>query len=181
MLLIVSGPSGVGKSRLLDLAEQGFGFRRVVPVTTRSSRSNERPGRDYQFVSREQFRQLILDDLLTAWDFVLGNYYGYEKDLAESIRSGQNIVIQALSRMAIRIAAAYSDVLLVSLRPSSDLLLAMRLTERNYTSSQLVLRKAHWEEEVELSYLFDVVIDDADITPTAELITTLADVINRFA
>ena len=181
MLLIVSGPSGVGKSRLLDLAEQAFGFRRVVPLTTRSSRKGERPGFDYQFVSREQFRQLIVDDLLTAWDYVLGNYYGYTKDLGERIGSGQNVVIQALSRMAIRIAAAHSDVLLLSLRPSSDLLLETRLTERNYTPSELVLRKAHWEEEIELSHLFNIVIDNADITPTAELTTTLADVINRFA
>jgi len=181
MLLIVSGPSGVGKSRLLDLAEQAFGFRRVVPLTTRSSRRGERAGYDYHFVSREQFRQLIVDDLLTAWDYVLGNYYGYGKDLAEGIRSGQNIVIQALSRMAIRIAAASSDVLLVSLKPSSDLLLETRLTERNYSTSELTLRRAHWEEEIELSSLFNVVIDNADITPTAELTTTLADVINRFA
>ncbi|HET9282446.1 MAG TPA: GNAT family N-acetyltransferase [Candidatus Angelobacter sp.] len=181
MLLIISGPSGVGKSRLLDLAERAFGFRRVVPLTTRSSRIGENPGHDYQFVSKEQFCQLISDGRLTAWDFVLGNYYGYGKDLAESVKSGENIVIQALSRMALRIAATYSDVLLVSLRPNSDQILQARLTERSYTSSELALRKAHWQEEIELSHLFNVIIENADITPTAELTKTLADVINRFA
>jgi guanylate kinase len=83
--------------------------------------------------------------------------------------------------MAVRIAAASSDVLLVSLKPSSDLLLETRLTERNYSESELTLRRAHWDEEIELSSLFNIVIDNADITPTAELTTTLADVINRFA
>lgn len=180
MLLIISGPSGVGKSRLLDLAERAFGFRRVVPLTTRPSRIGEKAGHDYQFVSKEQFCQLITDDLLTAWDFVLGNYYGYSKDLAVSVKSGENIVIQALSRMALRIAATYSDVLLVSLKPNSDRMLETRLTERSYTKSELSLRRAHWEEEIELSRLFHVIIDDADITPTSELTKTLADVINRF-
>ncbi len=181
MLLIVSGPSGVGKSRLLDVAEQAFGFQRIVPLTTRSVRKREKPGYDYQFVSRETFRQLIIDDQLTAWDYVLGNYYGYNRELAEGITAGRNIVIQALSRMAIRIAAASSDVLLVSLRPRSELLLETRLAERDYDATQLALRRAHWEEEIELSGLFDIVIDNADVTATADLTVTLADVINRFA
>ena len=181
MLLIISGPSGVGKSRLLDVAERAFGFRRIVPLTTRSCRPSEVPYRDYQFVSRQDFRELILNDHLTAWDYALGNYYGYTKDLAVGLNSGQDIVIQALSRMAIRIAAAHSNVLLVSLRPSSDLLLESRLAERKHSAIDFVLRRAHWDEEVELSYLFNVVIDNADVTPTSKLTSTLADVINGFS
>ena len=180
MLLIVSGPSGVGKSRLVDLAEQSFGFRRLVPLTTREIRSGERSGYDYQFVSKEQFRDLIQSNQVSAWDYALDNYYGYSLELAESIRTGRNTVIHALARMAIRIAGSYSDVLLVSLRPSSEQILESRLTERQYTNDELALRRAHWKEEIELSCLFDVVIDSAEITPTAELTLTLADVINRF-
>jgi guanylate kinase len=181
MLLIVCGPSGIGKSRLLDLAEKSLRFRRLVPLTTRTRRAEEKQGHDYRFVSKEEFRQLILDDALTAWDYNLGNYYGYARDLGDSILSGQNIVIQALSRMALRIASTHSNVLLVSLKPNSEVLLDMRLSERNYCEADLAMRRAHWTEEIELSKLFNVVIENADITPTAELASTLAEVINRFA
>jgi hypothetical protein len=57
----------------------------------------------------------------------------------------------------------------------------MRLSERNYCEADLAMRRAHWTEEIELSKLFNVVIENADITPTAELASTLAEVINRFA
>lgn len=181
MLLILSGPSGVGKSRLLRLAEQAFGFRPVVPLTTRPPRSGEVAGSEYEFVTKESFREMIRHDALSVWDFTLRHYYGYRKELAERIRGGENIVIQAMARMGVRIAQAHTNVILVFLRPSSDLLLEMRLTKRSYSGDELLLRRMHWEEELEHSSLFDVVIDDADVTESEELAAALADIINRFA
>src|SRR5437588_12813042 len=104
MLVILSGPSGVGKSRLIDLACVSFGFRPAVPVTTRPIRPGEREGADYEYVSKDQFRQLIQKGVMLDWDFALQNYYGYRLDLLQRTAAGENVIVHALARMAIRIA-----------------------------------------------------------------------------
>lgn len=180
MLLIIAGPSGVGKSRLIDVAVESFGFARAVPVTSRPKREEEQHGVDYEFVSKAEFKGLIRDNLMYAWDFTLKNYYGYRRDLEERINRGENVVIQALARMGIRMSNGLPDAFLVFLDSSSPDLLARRLAKRKYDEEEMRLRKLHWQEEREHSPLFEWVLRDADLTPTEELTKFLAEVLNRF-
>lgn len=180
MLLAISGPSGVGKSRLMELASSSFGFSRAVPLTTRPARTGEIPGVDYEFVSKDRFRQLIRHGDLMCWDFTLRHYYGYRKEVGQRLRLGQNVVIQILARMAVRLANTYGDVFLVFLDASSDAILTERLSTRGYGQDELLLRTLHWEEEREHSQMFDVIVADADHALDPELTAVLADIIERF-
>jgi guanylate kinase len=180
MLLIVAGPSGVGKSRLIDIATKSFDFARAVPVTSRMKRPREEHGVDYEFVSKSEFRDLIRGNLLCAWDFTLNNYYGYRRDLEQRLQRGEDIVIQALSRMGLRMSKTLPDAFLLFLESSSPQLLNRRLAERKYDQDEMRLRRDHWQEEQEHSSLFDFVIRDADCTPTEDLTKLLADVLTRF-
>ncbi len=180
MLLIVAGPSGVGKSRLIDVATKSFGFARAVPVTSRERRHDEEHGVDYEFVSEAEFRDLIRGNLLCAWDFTLRNYYGYRRDLEQRLDRGEDIVIQVLARMGLRMSKTLPDAFLLFLDSSSPALLSRRLAERNYDEDEMRIRKDHWQEEQEHSSLFDWVLREADCTPTEDLTKLLADVLTRF-
>lgn len=180
MLLIVAGPSGVGKSRLIDVAVQSFGFARAVPVTSRNRREDEAHGVDYEFVTKAEFRDLIRGNLMCAWDFTLRNYYGYRRELEQRLNRGENVVIQALARMGLRMSQSLPDTFLVYLDSSSQDLLGRRLAERNYDKEEMRLRTYHWQEEQEHSSLFDWILWDADRTPSEELIKLLAEVLTQF-
>ena len=77
LLVVLSGPSGVGKDvAIARLKQQGFAIHYVVTATTRPRRPNERHGIDYFFLSREEFEDLIARDELLEWSWVHGNLYG---------------------------------------------------------------------------------------------------------
>jgi guanylate kinase len=181
MLVIVSGPSGVGKSRLIALACSQFGFARSVPITTRSKRPGEVEGLDYEFVSKSRFRSLIIEGQLCMWDFTLRHYYGYRVDLRRRCSSGEAIVIHALARMGLRFFQDNSDVFLVFLDSPSDALLDHRLADRAYDETELLLRRQHWAEEREHSSMFHLVLRDGDRAPDRDLTLALADLLTRFA
>jgi guanylate kinase len=180
MLIILSGPSGVGKSRLIELAQASFGFGLVVPLTTRKPRNGERNGIDYEFVSREAFHDLIRSDGLCAWDYTLQNYYGYRNDLARRLDFGEHLAIHALARMAVRMARSLPDVFLVFLDASSELLLEDRIDQRGSDFAEKTLRRMHWHEEKEHSPLFDWIVRDADVTDSHQMVELMGDVMARF-
>lgn len=180
MLLIVSGPSGVGKSRLIDLAHHSFGFGQVVPVTSRTRRPGEIQGVDYEFVSKDAFQDLVRNDSLCAWDYVLQNYYGYRRELQYRLSNGENLIVHALARMALRMSRTLPDVFLLFLDPGSDALLETRLAKREHTPTDMLLRRMHWAEEKEHSPMFDWIVRNADVTPTEDLMALTAEVLERF-
>lgn len=180
MLLIVSGPSGVGKSRLIEVAIKSFGFGRAVPVTSRDKREGEEHGVDYEFVSKGQFRDLIRRNQLCAWDYTLRNYYGYKRDLQPRLQRGEDVVIHALARMSLRMSQTLPDTLLLFLSPSSNELLESRLVGRKYDQEEMRIRRTHWEEESEHSSLFNWVLRDGDRTPTESIADLLAEIVTRF-
>jgi len=76
MLLAIAGPSTVGKDAVwMRLAEE-LGFGREVPFSTRARRPNEIEGKEYHFITIEQFRRMIQRQEVTSCDLVLGKYYG---------------------------------------------------------------------------------------------------------
>src|SRR5262245_55754506 len=120
MLVMLSGPSGVGKSRCIRLAVQAFGCSTETPVTTRPRRADETPGIEYEFISVEEFQSLISSGQLCAWDFALGAYYGYRRSLIDRTNAGEDIIVQIMARMALRLREQISETALVFLDSTSD-------------------------------------------------------------
>jgi guanylate kinase len=164
MILLISGPSGMGKdSQWLSCAES-LGFRREVPYTTRRRRKGEIREFDYHFITVSEFQQMIKLDELLDWDYTLENYYGVAADLEGSIKNGENIVLQVLARMGIRLKHRLKNARNILLLPQDQAVLAKRLQLRRpkYSSKQLFLRILHGLEEQTHSRLFDKVVRGAE-------------------
>ncbi len=150
-LLVVSGPSGVGKStvdREVVARSQG----RVVysvSATTRAPREGETDGIDYHFVSREAFEAMIENDKLLEHADVFGNYYGTPAaPMREAIEQGKTVLLEIDVQGGLAVAKRCPEATFVLLVPPSDEELETRLRGRNTEDEQTVqtrLRKAQWE------------------------------------
>jgi guanylate kinase len=96
LLVVLSGPSGVGKdSILMRMREIGFPFHFVVTATSRPIRPGERPGYDYHFVGEERFREMIDQKELLEWAEVYGHYKGIPKrEVREALASGRDVILR---------------------------------------------------------------------------------------
>lgn len=133
-----------------------------MPFTSRPRRKDEISGRDYHYVSKEEFRDLIVSNQLFEWDYTLRNYYGCPNSIVQMAESTSPTIMHALARMAVRIAVRLPCVSLVFLSSHSQATLSERLALRNYSDMDAVLRREHWREEEEHSRMFDLVVQDAE-------------------
>ena len=179
MLIILSGPSGVGKNRMIDLAIADLGFQTLAPYTTREPRAGEIPGRDYRYVSQSTFHAMIKNGDLFDWDYALRNYYGCPMEVV-ALADGENLVIiHALARMAVRISHKLSHVLLVFLNSHNDALLSQRIGARGYSATDFLLRTEHWHEEKMHAPMFDTVIENAELLSNSDVAGILRDARER--
>lgn len=176
MLLTISGPSTVGKDTVWLPAAESLGFSREVPYTTRFPRQDEQPGRDYRFVRVSTFHTMIKRGAFTEWDYTLGSYYGTGVTLRQRIMAGENVVLQVLARMALRIKARLPGVRTVILLSSDPATLAARLTARGYEKSEIDARMQHSAEEQRHADLFDCIVPDADVYDIATAESFLRDI-----
>lgn len=132
LLVVISGPSGVGKDSVVDrMQEMGYPFHFVVTATDRAPRPDEEDGRDYHFVSTEEFERMIEAGELLEHARVYGQYKGVPKaEVRDGLASGCDVVM----RLDIQGAATVSDIvpqaLTVFLAPPSLDILARRLRGR---------------------------------------------------
>jgi guanylate kinase len=96
LLVVLSGPSGVGKdSILMRMREIGFPFHFVVTATSRPMRPGERAGYDYHFVGEERFKEMIEHEELLEWAEVYGHYKGIPKsEVREALESGRDVILR---------------------------------------------------------------------------------------
>ena len=97
LLIILSGPSGVGKGtvRKYISSKKEIDFVYSVSMTTRSPRDNEKDGVDYYFVSKEEFLKRIDEDKFLEHAEFVGNYYGTPSDKVEELRNqGKNVLLE---------------------------------------------------------------------------------------
>lgn len=153
LILVLSGPSGAGKTALLELLYER-GLARVVPYTTRSPRRDEVEGVDFHFVSRSRFQSMIQSGDLVDWDFLFGNYYGYGRDLESSALAGEDLAIPVIARMALRLRSRLPSTFLVFV-DGDDAALDRRIAQRGTPAEEERLRRDAREEEREHAAMFD--------------------------
>lgn len=157
-MIIVSGPSTVGKNPLIYRMCKEYGFNFVIPSTTREIRKEEIAGEDYHFISQLDFQTQIKKGIITEWDYALNNYYGYAFEFPGNSR----MITHGLSRMTIRIKEKYpNEITTVFLKPTNVDRIYMTL-EKIYRGQELELRRALVKEEIIHSCMFDIVIDIED-------------------
>lgn len=165
LLIVLSGPSGVGKDAVVQrMIERGFPFHFVVTATTREMRDNEIHGRDYWFVSKDEFARMIEENELIEYAVVYGDYKGIPKaQVREALASGKDVVMRLDVQGAETVRKLAPQALLIFITCGSEEELERRLRERKTESADaLALRIATARKELQRIDDFDYVIVNSD-------------------
>ncbi len=131
MLIVITGPSGVGKTTIIEsLLKSDPNLKYSVSLTTRQPRSGEVNGVDYFFVSDEEFQKAIANGEFAEWSEVYGKYYGrLEKDLEEQMRCG-DVLVGIDVQGALKLRSKYPEGVFIFLLPRSQKALEAQLRGR---------------------------------------------------
>ena len=161
LLIVLSGPSGVGKDAVLArMRKLGYPLEYITTVTTRPQRAKERNNVDYHFVSTERFQEMISHNELLEWANVYGNWYGVPKQpIRQALDGGRDIIVKVDIQGAATIKKVLPQAVSVFLVPPSEEELAIRLRERHTELPfDLALRINTADEEMKQLPLFDYVV-----------------------
>jgi guanylate kinase len=161
LLVVISGPSGVGKdSVLVRMKERGLPFHFVVTATTRGKRPGEVDGQDYFFVSSDEFARMIEADELLEYAIVYNDYKGIPKQqVRDALASGEDVIMRIDVQGAATIRKLVPNAVLVFLTTESEAAMVRRLElRRTETPEGLNLRIATARQELKRASEFDYAV-----------------------
>ncbi|MCS7229982.1 MAG: guanylate kinase [Candidatus Kryptonium sp.] len=160
-LIVVSAPSGAGKTTIAKKIMEKFPFIKFsVSATTRPKRDGEVDGKDYFFLTREEFEKKIQNGELLEWEEIYGNYYGTLKSVVEeALKNGNVLLFDVDVNGAISIKKKFpDDAILIFLKPPNIETLKERLKRRKTESEeQLKKRLERVPMELEKAIYFDYI------------------------
>lgn len=165
-LLIVSGPSGAGKTTVLRkvISESAAPVRTAVAVTTRAPRPGEKNGEAYHFWTKADFEKAKQNGDFLEWAEVHGNFYGTLKSEVDSYRKkGIAVVLVIDVQGTQKVSAIYPESVTVFLRTSTEALLEKRLRDRGTETEEAILKRlknSKQELKFEKDYAHTVINDD---------------------
>ncbi len=167
-LFVISGPSGSGKTTLVTRVLSNLeNLRFSISYTTRSMRAGEIRGEHYEFVSREEFQDMIERDFFAEWAEVHGNFYGTPRaDIEKWIETGVDVILDIDVQGARRLRGVFDDAVFIFVVPPSIEILEQRLRDRKSEQDRdISIRLGIAREEVACSKCYDYIIinDDADV------------------
>jgi guanylate kinase len=180
LLIVISGPSGAGKDTVMQrMKERGLPFHFVVTATTRPKRANEVHGRDYWFVSKEEFARMINEDELIEHAIVYGDYKGIPKQqVREALGTGMDVIMRIDVQGAETVHKMAPDALMIFLTTDNEEELVHRLeTRKTETVDSLAIRIATARKELKRVDAFDYVIVNHDfrLDETVDVIRAIID------
>ena len=180
LLIVVSGPSGAGKDTVMErMKERGLPFHFVVTATTRPKRDSETHGKDYLFVSKEEFARMIEANELMEYAIVYGDYKGIPKgQVRQALASGKDVVMRVDVQGAETVRKFAPDALMIFITAENEEELERRLRDRKTeTSDSLALRIATARKELQRLDAFDYVIINRDfyLDETVDTICAIID------
>ena len=160
-LYVVAAPSGAGKSSLVKaLMELDHGVQPSISHTTRAPRGQEKHGREYYFVSPDEFDAMVAGNAFFEWAHVHGHRYGTSrKAIEDRIAQGGDVILEIDWQGALQIKKLFANAVLVFILPPSWEELRSRLERRGEDSAEVIeLRLRNAAEEMARAREFDFVI-----------------------
>jgi len=153
LLLVISGPSGVGKGTICrELQKLDPTIYLSVSVTTRPPREGEKEGKDYYFVSEDRFRELMEQGELLEWARVYDYFYGTPRTAVNKARAaGRDVLLEIDVQGGLKVRENCPDSILLFVLPPSLEDLSIRLKRRGTESSDSIDSRLRWAES-ELPY-----------------------------
>ena len=154
MIIIVSAPSGAGKTSICDaLIKSDKNIVYSVSTTTRKPRKGERNGREYFFVDDKTFKTMVKKNLFVEWAKVHDHFYGTSKKVLEqTINKGKDILLDIDVQGAVKIKKQYKDALMIFITTPTLKILKERLIKRNKDSMDVIKTRLE-NAKKELTYL----------------------------
>ena len=164
--LIISGPSGAGKGTLVKMLIEEFpNIQFSISYTTRKPREGEIDGRDYVFITKEEFEKLIEKNMFAEWASVHGNYYGTpRKEIEEKLNKGLDVVFDIDVQGAKNLKQSLRQGVFVFILPPSIEELKRRLVKRGSDDPKTIeIRLKNAQKEMEAIDEFEYVILNDDL------------------
>ncbi len=177
VLMIVSGPSGVGKGTIVKtIISRREDVVESVSCTTRPPRAGEVNGKHYFFLSREEFERRIEENGFLEYDEHFGNIYGTPRAFVEETLKDKSIILEIEVEGAMQVKKSYPDCVLVMVVPPSMEELKRRLQGReSETEEQIANRLARIEYEYSKKDLYDYVIVNDDLETAIKEVESIID------
>ncbi|MEJ9211067.1 MULTISPECIES: guanylate kinase [Bacillus] len=177
LLIVLSGPSGVGKGtvRKAIFSDPNVEFEYSISMTTRQPREGEVDGVDYFFKTREQFEQLIKEGKLLEYAEYVGNYYGTPLDyVKETLEAGKDIFLEIEVQGAKQVREKIPDGLFIFLAPPSLSELYNRIVNRGTEDDERIRgRMEKARKEIEMMDLYDYVVENDEVEKACERIKAI--------
>lgn len=159
-LFVVSGPSGSGKSTITKKVRDMLNIPLSISATSRKPRFGEVDGRDYYFLTKEEFEEKIKNNEFFEYALVHGNYYGtLEKVVEDSLNKGHNIILEIDVQGGIQAKKRKQDAVLIFCRTENEEVLEKRLRNRKTDSEEIIeLRLKNAKKELSYEKEYDYVI-----------------------
>ena len=176
ILVVISGPSGVGKTSLCrQVVAEMPGVAQSVSYTTRAPRADERDGREYHFISHRAFKQRIGAGEFLEWAQVHGQLYGTSRQQVETITSSGTDVLLAIDvQGGIQLRASDIDTVLIFLLPPSWDALSARLSKRDTEAPEVQKQRLEFARQELAHYTeYDYVVVNDQLPVAAEMLKTI--------
>jgi len=177
-LVVLSGPSGAGKTTVSRAVAERLGLLIGVSATTRPQREGEADGIDYHFLDRDEFEKRLADGRFVEWAEVFGRYYGTPvEELERARRLGKRLLLEIDVQGGMQVRQKLPDAIYVLIAPPSGDVLTQRLKDRGTEDEQEISRRlAKAETEVraaEESGVYDHTVVNDDLETAVRQVITI--------
>ena len=166
VLSVISGFSGVGKGTIVKKLVEKEGYALSISATSRAPRQGEVHGREYFFLTREEFHSMIENDGLIEWAEYVNNFYGTPREYVEErLAGGEDVILEIEPQGALKVKAQYPEAVLIFIVPPNVKELENRLIGRGTEEPETIkkrLKRAAEETAFIENYEYIVINDDIE-------------------